>query len=46
MAEIAAAKTEQELGSIYYKYPQWQRDANFTGALTARKDQLMNNGKS
>ena len=46
MAEIAAAKTEQELGSIYYKYPQWQRDANFTGALTARKDQLKNNGKS
>ena len=46
MKEIAAAKTEQELGSIYYKYPQWQRDANFTGALTARKDQLKNNGKS
>jgi len=46
MAEIAAAKTEQELGAIYYKYPQWQRDANFTGALTARKDQLKNNGKS
>jgi len=46
MAEIAAAKTEQELGAIYYKYPQWQRNANFTGALTARKDQLKNNGKS
>ena len=46
MAEISAAKTEQELGAIYYKYPQWQRDANFTGALTARKDQLKNNGKS
>ena len=46
MKEIAAAKTEQELGTIYYKYPQWQRDANFTGALTARKDQLKNNGKS
>lgn len=46
MAEVAAAKTEQELGAIYYKYPQWQRDANFTGALTARKDQLKNNGKS
>jgi hypothetical protein len=46
MKEIAAAKTEQELGAIYYKYPQWQRDANFTGALTARKDQLKNNGKS
>ena len=46
MKEIAAAKTEQELGSIYYKYPQWQRDANFTGALTAKKDQLKNNGKS
>ena len=46
MKEIAAAKTEQELVAIYYKYPQWQRDANFTGALTARKDQIMNNGKS
>ena len=46
MKEIAAAKTEQELGAIYYKYPQWQRDSNFTGALTARKDQLKNNGKS
>jgi hypothetical protein len=46
MKEIAAAKTEQELGAIYYKYPQWQRDANFTGALTARKDQLKKNGKS
>ena len=46
MAEVAAAKTEQELGAIYYKYPQWQRDANFTGALTARKDQLKKNGKS
>ena len=46
MKEIAAAKTEQELGAIYYKYPQWQRDANFTGLLTARKDQLKNNGKS
>ena len=46
MKEIAAANTEQELGAIYYKYPQWQRDANFTGALTARKDQLKKNGKS
>lgn len=46
MAEIAAAKTDQEITAIYYKYPQWQRDANFTGALTARKDQLKNNGKS
>lgn len=46
MKEIAAVKTEQELGAIYYKYPQWQRDANFTGALTARKDQLKKNGKS
>lgn len=46
MKEIAAAKTEKELGAIYYKYPQWQRDANFTGALTARKDQLKKNGKS
>ena len=46
MAEIAAAKTDQEITAIYYKYPQWQRDANFTGALTARKDQLKHNGKS
>ena len=46
MAEIQAAQTLEEVGNIYNKYPQWQQDANFTGALTARKDQIKNNGKS
>lgn len=46
MKEIAAATTEAQLGAIYQKYTMYQRDANFTGALTARKDQIRNNGKS
>ena len=46
MAEIQAAQTLEEVGNIYNKYPQWQQDANFTGVLTARKDQIKNNGKS
>lgn len=46
MREITAATTEQQLGVIYQKYPMYQRDANFTGALTARKDQIRKNGKS
>lgn len=46
MAEIQAAQTEQQLIAIWNKYPQLQRDANFTGAMTARKDQIKNNGKS
>ena len=46
IAEINAATTLETLTAIYRKYPQWQRDANFTGALTARKDQIKNNGKS
>lgn len=46
MAEIQNAQTEAELAQIFYKYPLWQKDANFTGAITARKDQIRNNGKS
>jgi hypothetical protein len=46
MAEIQAAQTEQQLIAIWNKYPHLQRDANFTGAMTARKDQIKNNGKS
>ena len=46
MNEIAKATSQEELAAIYNKYPMYQRDANFTGALTARKDQLANNGKS
>lgn len=46
MKEIAAATTTAQLGSIYAKYPMYQQDANFTGALTARKDQILKNGKS
>lgn len=46
LAEIKAATTEDQLVVIYRKYPMFQRDANFTGALTAKKDQLKKNGKS
>jgi hypothetical protein len=46
MAEISSAMTEEALKAIYYKYPMYQSDANFTGALTARKDQIKKNGKS
>lgn len=46
LKEIKGAKTKEQLTEIYYKYPQHQRNAGFTGALTARKDQINNNGKS
>ena len=46
LAEINAAQSDEQLREIWKKYPRWQRDANFTGAMTARKDQLKNNGKS
>ena len=44
--EINNATSMQVLTSIYYKYPMYQQVAQFTGALTARKDQLAKNGKS
>lgn len=43
--EINMAKTQQELVAIWNKYPAYQTDANFTKAMTARKDQILNNGK-
>ena len=46
LAEIKAATTEDQLVVIYRKYPMFHRDANFTGALTAKNDQLKKNGKS
>lgn len=46
LKEIEAAQDTRDLAAIYTKYPTFQKDANFTGALTARKDQLLNNGKS
>lgn len=46
LKEIERAQDTRDLAAIYTKYPTFQKDANFTGALTARKDQLMNNGKS
>lgn len=44
--EIAAATSTSDLKSIWSKYPQMQSDARFTGAMTARKDQILKNGKS
>ena len=44
--EIAAANTHDELMAIWNKYPACQKHANFTGALTARKDQINGNNKS
>lgn len=45
LAEINAATTIDQLRAIWPKYPQFQKDATFTGAMTAKKDQLLNNGK-
>lgn len=44
--EIAAATTTEALKFIWNKYPMMQKNAQFTGAMTARKDQILNNGKS
>lgn len=46
LTEIYLATTIDQLKAIYGKFPQLQKEADFTGALTARKDQIMNNGKS
>lgn len=45
-AEIASCTTTKQLEAIWYKYPSVQKNAEFTGALTARKDQINKNGKS
>ena len=44
--EISACKDTNTLLAIWNKYPSLQQNAQFSGAITARKDQVMNNGKS
>ena len=46
LAEIAACTTTDALKVVWAKYPQMQTNAQFTGAMTARKDQILKNGKS
>lgn len=46
LQEISSAATTNDLRAIWNKYPQMQKDAQFSGALTARKDQILKNGKS
>lgn len=46
LKEIASAMTTNELKAIWNKYPQMHTNAQFSGAMTARKDQILNNGKS
>lgn len=45
-AELAACKDTQSLLVVWNKYPSMQKNAEFTGAMTARKDQILKNGKS
>ena len=45
-AELAACKDTQSLLAVWNKYPSMQKNAEFTGAMTARKDQILKNGKS
>lgn len=45
-SEINACMDEQSLLGVWNKYPALWKDANFTGAVTARKDQVKQNGKS
>lgn len=44
--EIASCNDTNGLLAIWNKYPSLQQNAQFSGAITARKDQIMNNGKS
>lgn len=46
LKQIAAAQDLKQLTAIYNSNPQYQRNAQFTGALTARKDQINGNNKS
>lgn len=46
MAEITACQTTGQLKEIWNKYTHLHTDAQFTGSMTARKDQILNNGKS
>lgn len=45
LAEINAATTQEQLVAIWNKYPNYQKDPNFTKWMTARKDQIFQNGK-
>lgn len=45
LTEIQNATDLTALTAIWNKYPQYQKDSQFTGAMTARKDQIKNNGK-
>lgn len=44
--QIQAATDTNQLLAIWNAYPQLQKDAKFSGAVTARKDQIQKNGKS
>lgn len=45
-AELAACNDTKSLVAVWNKYPSLQKNAEFTGAMTARKDQILKNGKS
>lgn len=45
LKEIAACADTKALIAVWNKYPSLTKDANFTGAMTARKDQILKNGK-
>jgi len=45
-AEITACQNTNTLLGVWNKYPNLWKNAQFSGAVTARKDQLMKNGKS
>lgn len=44
--EINVSKTTDDLLAIWNKYTTLWHDAQFSGAVTARKDQILKNGKS
>ena len=46
MNEIVACCSNDALLGVWNKYPQLWQNAQFTGAVTARKDQIAKNGKS
>ena len=46
LGEIAACTSTGALKKVWNSYPTLHTNAQFTGAMTARKDQILNNGKS
>lgn len=44
--EIAACQDTNALLNVWNKYPMLWNNASFSGAVTARKDQILKNGKS